>query len=331
MSRRLYIFKSGRLSRKQNTIFIEQEDGTKNYIPVENVSEIHCFGNLDFNKDALEFLTQNGIPLHLYNHYEYYIGTYYPREYLESGELILQQAEYYKDNQKRLNLARRFVQGSIENMLAIISYYKNRGRDLLSIEDKLKEFLQEISTIESVDTLMGLEGNSRNTYYSAFDKIIDNSDFPFVSRTRQPPSNEVNALISFGNSIIYSTVLSEIYKTHLDPRIGYLHTTNFRRFSLNLDVSEIFKPIIVDRSIFSLINKKIITKSDFSPHLQGIYMNESGKKKFVEEIENQLSTTISHPKIKKKVSYKYLIRLELYKLEKHFLGDKEYIPYVSKW
>jgi len=331
MSRRLYIFKSGRLSRKQNTIFIEQEDGTKNYIPVENVSEIHCFGNLDFNKDALEFLTQNGIPLHLYNHYEYYIGTYYPREYLESGELILQQAEYYKDNQKRLNLARRFVQGSIENMLAIISYYKNRGRDLLSIEDKLKEFLQEISTVESVDTLMGLEGNSRNTYYSAFDKIIDNSDFPFVSRTRQPPSNEINALISFGNSIIYSTVLSEIYKTHLDPRIGYLHTTNFRRFSLNLDVSEIFKPIIVDRSIFSLINKKIITKSDFSPHLQGIYMNESGKKKFVEEIENQLSTTISHPKIKKKVSYKYLIRLELYKLEKHFLGDKEYIPYVSKW
>lgn len=331
MSRRLYIFKSGRLSRKQNTIFIEQEDGTKNYIPVENVSEIHCFGNLDFNKDALEFLTQNGIPLHLYNHYEYYIGTYYPREYLESGELILQQAEYYKDNQKRLNLARRFVQGSIENMLAIISYYKNRGRDLLSIEDKLKEFLQEISTVESVDTLMGLEGNSRNTYYSAFDKIIDNSDFPFVNRTRQPPSNEVNALISFGNSIIYSTVLSEIYKTHLDPRIGYLHTTNFRRFSLNLDVSEIFKPIIVDRSIFSLINKKIITKSDFSPHLQGIYMNESGKKKFVEEIENQLSTTISHPKIKKKVSYKYLIRLELYKLEKHFLGDKEYIPYVSKW
>ncbi|MCL4408083.1 MAG: type I-B CRISPR-associated endonuclease Cas1b [Thermotogae bacterium] len=331
MSRRLYVFKSGRLSRKQNTIFIEQEDGTKNYIPIENVSEIHCFGNLDFNKDALEFLTQNGIPLHLYNHYEYYIGTYYPREYLESGELILQQVEYYKSDEKRLDLARRFVQGSIENMLAVISYYKNRGKDLLETEIKLKAFLDEIFKTENVDVLMGLEGNSRNTYYSAFDKIIDNSDFPFVNRTRQPPSNEVNALISFGNSIIYSTVLSEIYKTHLDPRIGYLHTTNFRRFSLNLDVAEIFKPIIVDRSIFSLINKRIITKNDFSPHLQGIYMNENGKKKFVEEIENQLSTTISHPKIKKKVSYKYLIRLELYKLEKHFLGDKEYIPYISKW
>ncbi len=331
MSRRLYIFKSGRLSRKQNTIFIEQEDGTKNYIPIENVSEIHCFGNLDFNKDALEFLTQNGIPLHLYNHYEYYIGTYYPREHLESGELILQQVEYYKDDIKRLDLAKRFVQGSIENMLAIISYYKNRGKDLFEIETELKEFLLKIYKVENVEALMGLEGNSRNAYYSTFDKIIENKDFPFLNRTRQPPSNEVNALISFGNSIIYSTVLSEIYKTHLDPRIGYLHTTNFRRFSLNLDVAEIFKPIIIDRSIFSLINKKIITKNDFSPHLQGIYMNEGGKKKFVEEIENQLSTTISHLKMKKKVSYKYLIRLELYKLEKHFLGDKEYTPYISKW
>lgn len=331
MSRRLYVFKSGRLSRKQNTLFIEQEDGVKNYIPVENVSEIHCFGNLDFNKDALEFLTQNGIPVHIYNHYEYYIGTYYPREYLESGELILQQVEYYKNPQKRLTVARKFVEGSIKNMLAIILYYKSRGKDLSKIEVKLKEILDTIPIVKDVDALMGLEGNSRDTYYQAFNVIMDNSDFQFVNRTRQPPSNEINALISFGNSMMYSMVLSEIYKTHLDPRIGYLHTTNFRRFSLNLDISEIFKPIIVDRSIFSLVNKGIITKSDFSPHLQGIYMNESGKKKFVEEIENQMSTTISHPKIKKKVSYKYLIRLEMYKLEKHFLGDKEYEPYVSKW
>lgn len=331
MSRRLYIFKSGRLSRKQNTLFVLEENGTKNYIPVENVSEIHCFGNLDFNKDALEFLTQNGIPIHIYNHYEYYIGTYYPREYLESGELILQQVDHYKDDQKRLTIARKFVEGSIKNMLSVISYYENRGKDLSTIESKLKKILDELPRAYNVDALMGLEGNSRDTYYEAFDIIIDDTDFPFESRTRQPPSNELNAMISFGNSMIYTTTLSEIYKTHLDPRIGYLHTTNFRRFSLNLDVSEIFKPIIVDRTIFSLVNRKIITRNDFSPHLKGIYMNENGKKKFVEEFEQQLSTTIFHSKIKKKVSYKYLIRLELYKLEKHFLGDKEYDPYISKW
>ena len=332
MSRRLYVFKSGRLSRKQNTLFIANEkDGTKKYIPIENVSEIHVFGNVDFNKNALEFLSQNGILLHLYNHYDYYVGSYYPREHLASGHLVLQQAEHYKDKSKRLKIATKFVEGSIKNMLAVLKYYDNKGKNLSEIMEKLTVFLQKAKKSTDVDYLMGIEGNSRDTYYSAFDIIIDNKKFLFESRTRQPPSNELNAMISFGNSIMYSTILSEIYRTHLNPCIGYLHTTNFRRFSLNLDVSEVFKPIIVDRTIFSLLNRKIITKSNFSPHLNGIYLNESGKTKFVTEIENQLSSTIRHPKLKRNVSYKYLIRLELYKLEKHFLGDEEYKPYVSRW
>ena len=85
-----------------------------------------------------------------------------------------------------------------------------------------------------------------------------------------------NALISFSNSIIYTQVLSEIYQIHLDPRIGYLHTTNFRRFTLNLDVSEIFKPVIGDRTIFPCINKKIITEKDFDKDLKGIILNDRG-------------------------------------------------------
>lgn len=332
MGRRLYIFKSGRLSRKNNTIFIfNEEEGTKKYIPIENVSEIHIFGSVDFNKDALEFISQNEIVLHLYNYYDYYVGSFYPREHLRTGQLLLQQVDYYKDPNQRLKIAKKFVEGSIKNMLVVLKYYQNRDKELSNIIEKLNYFLQEVEKTKNVDSLMGVEGNSRDTYYNAFNIIIDDKDFPFESRTRRPPSNELNALISFGNSIMYSTTLSEIYKTHLDPSIGYLHTTNFRRFSLNLDVSEIFKPIIIDRTIFSLVNKKIITKSDFSSHLKGIYLNENGKKKFIEGLEKQFSTTIRHPKLKRKVSYKYMIRLELYKLEKHFIKDEEYEPYVSKW
>ncbi len=332
MGRRLYIFKSGRLSRKNNTLFIEnQNDNTKRYIPVENVSEIHMFGEVDFNKDALEFLSQNEILLHLYNKYEYYTGSFYPREHLRNGEILLKQSEHYQQSAKRLAIARKFVEGSIKNMMVVIKYYKNRGKDLSTILKKLNGFLEEIKIVKNVDSLMGVEGNSRDTYYGAFDIIINDKKFPFNVRSRRPPSNELNAMISFGNSIMYSTILSEIYKTHLDPSIGYLHTSNFRRFSLNLDVSEIFKPILVDRTIFSMLNKKTIKKSDFSSHLNGIYMNENGKIRFIEALEKQLSTTVLHPKLKRKVSYKYMIRLELYKLEKHFLGDEEYEPYVSRW
>ena len=126
-------------------------------------------------------------------------------------------------------------------------------------------------------------------------------------------------------------MLSEIYKTYLDPRIGYLHTTNFRRFTLNLDVAEIFKPILVDRVIFTLINKKMLQKKHFDKMLGGILLNEEGKKIFIKELETRMLTTVNHRHLGKHVSNRRLIRLELYKLQKHFLGENEYHPYEALW
>jgi CRISPR-associated protein Cas1 len=161
--------------------------------------------------------------------------------------------------------------------------------------------------------------------------ILDQPDFTFDKRTRRPPQNNLNTLISFGNSLLYTTVLSEIYKTHLDPRIGYLHATNFRRFSLNLDVAEIFKPIIIDRLIFTLIDKKMLDRSDFEPDTGGIVLKEKGRKQFVEEYDKRLNTTINHRAIGRPVSYRRLIRMELYKIEKHIMGEETYKPFVSQW
>ena len=178
---------------------------------------------------------------------------------------------------------------------------------------------------------MGLEGNIRDMYYKGFDNIIENEDFIFEHRTRRPPQNHLNALISFGNSLLYTLVLSEIYKTHLDPRIGFLHTTNFRRFTLNLDIAEIFKPIIVDRIIFTLIGRRMITIDDFEKDMGGILLKENSMKRFVEEFDSKLKTTIQHRELRRNVSYNRLIRIELYKLEKHLIGEREYTPFVSRW
>ena len=141
----------------------------------------------------------------------------------------------------------------------------------------------------------------------------------------------MNVLISFGNSLMYSIILSEIYKTHLDPRIGFLHATNFRRFSLNLDIAEIFKPIIIDRIIFSLIAKKMITKSDFNKDMGGLVLKDNAKRVFIEELDKKLATTLKHKTLGRNVSYRRLIRMELYKLEKHLMEEKEYEPYVASW
>ena len=331
MKQPLYIFSDGRIERSQNTLVFEDAEGRKKYVPVENTSELNLFGEIDLNKRLLEFLTQQEILVHFFNHYGYYTGSYYPREHYNSGCLILNQAEHYLDSAKRLCLAKLFVAGAIGNMKRVLAYYIRRGAELEQVHANIESLSSLIEQQNSTESLMAIEGNIREAYYQSFDAILRQEGFSFEKRTRRPPQNRLNALVSFGNSMMYVAALSEIYRTHLDPRIGFLHTTNFRRFSLNLDIAEVFKPVFVDRMIFSLLNKDQIQEKHFSESAEGIFLSEQGRKIFVEEWEKRLKTTIDHPKLKRKVSYRRLIRLDLYKIEKHILGDEPYEPYAARW
>jgi len=330
MRRTIYIFSDGELKRKENTLYFETDKGRK-YIPVENTSEILVFGEVSLNKRFLEFLTQTEIIMHFFNRYGYYVGSFYPREHLNSGYMILRQAEHYLDEKKRLTIARAFVQGAVDNIRRVLSYYENRGKGVSEFRTKIEQIAEGIQDCQSTEELMAIEGNVREQYYHAFDRILDNKHFVFEGRTKRPPKNRLNALISFGNSLVYTTCLSEIYHTHLDPRIGFLHATNFRRFTLNLDVAEVFKPIIADRVIFTLVNKGIIKAGHFEKRLDGIVLNEKGRELFVKEMDERLKTTIRHRRLGRHVSYRRLIRMELYKIEKHLMGEEEYSPFVSGW
>ncbi|MCS7244396.1 MAG: type I-B CRISPR-associated endonuclease Cas1b [Candidatus Calescibacterium sp.] len=327
MKQTVYLFSNGELKRKDNTLFFETEKG-RNYIPVENTKELYIFGEVTINKRVIEFLTENHIILHFFNYYEYYVGSFYPREHLNSGYILLKQVENYIDNNKRITIAKLIFQGAIQNIIKNLKYYNNREKLLNEVLKEISELLKKSENIDSISQLMGIEGNIREKYYNSFNTILQNDNFLFESRTKRPPKNKLNALISFGNSILYTTVLSEIYKTHLDPRIGYLHESNFRRFTLNLDIAEIFKPIIIDKIIFSLINKMMIKEEHFETILNGITLNEEGAKIFLREFEEKMKTSIKHHKMNRNVSYRELIRMELYKLQKHLIGEEEYKPYI---
>ncbi|MDW7973442.1 MAG: type I-B CRISPR-associated endonuclease Cas1b [Thermodesulfovibrio sp.] len=330
MKRSIYIFSDGELKRKDNTLYFETDDGKK-YIPVENTKEILIFGEVTINKRLLEFLTESEIILHFFNYYGYYVGSFYPREHLNSGYMILKQAEYYLDPIKRMSLAQKFVYGAVENIKKVLNYYENRGKALSDTIAKIEEIASELPKCENTEQLMAIEGNIREKYYQAFDIILDNEHFIFEARTKRPPKNRLNALISFANSLVYTTCLSEIYQTHLDPRIGFLHATNFRRFTLNLDIAEIFKPIIADRVIFSVVNKGIIKAQHFEKKLDGIVLDEKGKQLIIQEMDERLRSTIQHRRLGRHVSYRQLIRFELYKIQKHLMEEEEYKPFVTGW
>jgi len=331
MRRNLYLTSSGTLSRNQNTLLLELESGEKRYFPIEQIGEIHCFGEVNLNKRLLEYLAQQGVLVHFYNYYEYYVGTYYPREHNHSGFLTLKQAEHYLDEGKRLDLARRFVRGGLQNVLSVVRYYARRGKALEGLVEQLEHHLQQVSQATSVEALMQVEGHARQVYYTAFDLILEEPDFAFEGRSRRPPANRLNALISFGNSLMYTLGLSEIYRTHLDPRIGFLHATNYRRFSLNLDVAEVFKPVLVDRTVLAVIQRRQIQPEHFGEELGGVYLNEEGRKRFVQAWEERLQSTFEHRRLKRKVSYRTAVRLDLYKIEKHLIGEKPYEPFRAYW
>lgn len=322
-----YIFKSGRISRKDNSVFLETQEGNIP-IPINDVESLYLFGEIDLNTKAINFFAQNKIVVHFFNYYGWYTGSFYPKEFLLSGDVVVKQAEHFLDNEKRIFIAKEFVKGAIHGFI----YNLKRYKDIInqSIIDTLKNYYETVDSQNEISAIMGVEGNARELYYSLFSEII-NQDIEFEKRVKHPPDNMMNALISFVNSLVYSAVIKEIYKTQLNPTISYLHEPSYRRFSLALDVAEIFKPIYGDRIIFDLLNNNQITEDDFDKELNYCYLKEEGRKLIVKTFDEKLDTTIIHKKLNKKVSYGTIIRLELYKLIKHILDEEKYEHFKIWW
>jgi CRISPR-associated protein Cas1 len=330
MANNYHFFNPGRLSRDQNTLLFEPKTGSKKYLPISDISAIYIHGHLDINSALLQFLGKAGIPIYFFSYYDHFAGSFQPKEYLQAGQVLIRQVEHHTRLPLRMALARLFVKGAYENFRRTMKYYASRDKPALEplIQD-IERLALGIETAQTIAELMGTEGNMRQTYYQGFDLICPS--MPMSGRSRQPPQNEMNALISFGNSLCYAVCLSELYHTQLDPTISFLHEPGYRRFSLALDLAEIFKPILVDRTIFALVNKKMITASDFMPESNGIWLKEKGRRTFVQAWEERLKETIEHRALKRKLSYRRLIRLEGHKLVKHILGIQPYNPFRARW
>lgn len=330
MKRSFYIYTNGRLSRKDNTLFYKTTEGEKKFLPIENISDIYVMCEMDFNTKLINILSKYGIVVHFYNYYDFYTGSFYPTEKLLAGNLLVKQVEHYTDPNKRLVLGKAFIASAYHNIYRNLRYYNGRGKDLANYMRDIECLSREIKKCNNIEQLMGIEGNIRKIYYASYHTIIDR-EIDFDKRVKRPPDNMMNTLISYINSIIYTKVLSEIYMTQLNPTISYLHEPGVRRFSLCLDISEVFKPLIGDRLIFSLLNKNQITEKDFTKELGNLHLNKRGSQVIMAEIDKRLKQTIMHKELGKKVSYQYLIRLECYKLIKHLIGEKEYDSFRMWW
>ncbi len=324
-----YIFSIGELSRKDNSIAFKNQKGSV-YIPIEGVRELYCMNEVSINTKFLDFLSKAGIVLHFFNYYGHYSGTYFPKKQLISGNLIVKQAKAY-ENHKEL-IAKAIVQGIADNIHEVLyHYYRHEKKELKGLLDWLKNDVPNYLQKElHQKQILFLEGQIWSRFYDSFSLFLDES-FHLKNRKKRPPDNPMNAMISFGNSMLYARTISQLYNTHLEQSISFLHEPREGRFSLSLDISEVFKPVIVYKTIFDLVNRrKIQASKHFESTLNYCLLNEEGRKIFIEGYEERINEVFTHAKLKRKTTLKNAIKLDGYKLVKFLNEGVTFVPFSLK-
>lgn len=324
-----YISSMGELTRKDNSLCFRKE-GKNVYIPIENTKEIYCLNEVSINSKLLDFLSKNNIVVHFFNYYEGYSGTFYPRNQYNSGKLLVAQVKAFE--LRRMEIAKAIVKGIGENIDEVLyHYYKHDKKEVKETIDWIRsEFKDRVDRSINVRELMAVEGEVWQRFYGDFKWILP-EDFIMNKRVKRPPDNPINALISFGNTLLYTKTISAIYRTHLDQRISFLHEPSEARFSLSLDISEVFKPVVVYKNIFELVNnRRLKVDKHFDKKVNYCLLNEEGRNIFITAFEERLESVFKHEKLNRKVSYRTAIKLDCYKLIKFILEEQEFKPFSAK-
>lgn len=324
-----YITSMGDLKRKDDSLCF-RKSGKNIYLPVENIKEIYCLNEISLNTKLLDFISSKNIIIHFFNYYQGYSGTFYPKDKYTSGKLLIKQVETF--NNYRIDIAKAIVNGIAINVDETLYHYYKHGKNKVkeTIDWLRKEVPKRLKKAEDIKMIMAVEGEIWQRFYSMFRYILP-EDFIMNKRVKRPPDNPINALISFGNTLLYTKTISAIYQTHLNQSISFLHEPTEQRFSLSLDLSEVFKPIIVFKTIFELVNTKRLTvEKHFDKKTNYCLLNDKGRDIFIEAFENRMETKFLHTKLKRKITYKTAIKYDGYKLIKTIFENKLFIPFSIK-
>ena len=324
-----HILTDGILRTKDDSIAFESE-GIEKDIPIGTADCINLYSSVVFDSGFLEKAMANRVFVNIFDRKGSYIGRFVPNMSLHNPHIPHEQLLRYYDAKKRTELARCFVTAAIHNARLNIRYYhKQRQNTAYTLAvNRLAEFLKQVKQCNDYELLLTLEARAKEEYYKCFDLFVEGKGFCFKRRSRRPPRNELNAMINFGNVILYNQIATMIHQTALDIRIGFLHATNRRMESLNLDIAEGFKPLIVDRTVFSLVNLRSIRPEHFEKGTDGgVYLTQEGKKIFLKAFYDKLHTTIQVRNCS--MSYKELIREDIYRLVRHFRSGEKFKAFTQ--
>lgn len=328
----LYLLEQGTSLFKENLRFIIHVPKKDKFeLPVREVERILLFGNINLSTPAIAVCLESSINVLFLSPSGRYKGHLWNKDYSNLNVELLQ---YQNHNNARFQsaISQAIVKGKLLNSKQLLLRL-NRQRKILAVQKTISDLDSELKAIDSViniDRLRGYEGISAARYFSALGQLITNTNFAFSQRYRQPPTDPVNALLSFGYTLLFNNVLSLIIAEGLSPYFGNLHYGERKKPYLAFDLMEEFRSPIVDSLMLNLVNKNILKKEDFETHSdkEGIYLTNKSRKKFLNEFEKRMNQQITHPVLQTQLSYRETIQLQIRLYKRSLVSSGLYQPFL---
>jgi CRISPR-associated protein Cas1 len=322
----LYITQPEAVLSKQHeafTVALKQEDGSwnKKTVPAQTIEQVVLMGNPQVTGDALVYALELGMPVHYLSIFGKYLGSALPG-YSRNGSLRLAQYALYSNEQERLTLVKSIVAAKIQNQYAVL--YRHGQHD-----NPLKTRKKEVKEQSTLDQVRGIEGLAAREYFACFPQMLG-EQWSFSGRNRRPPTDPVNALLSFGYGLLRVQVTAAVHIAGLDPYVGYLHEPNRGQPAMVLDLMEEFRALVADNVVLSVLNKGEIKPDDFTESLGAYRLSESGRKTFLEAFERKLKDEFKHPVFDYACSYRRAIELQARLLSRHLQENIVYKPLVLR-
>ena len=320
----LYLTKDVKLVREHSTLVVIPSEGPRRRVPIEGLRNVIVAGEAQLTTAVLGLCGRGAVRVTILDWHGNVVGSFEPKGSPAAGKIRLLQAAAHLDPARRMEFARAFVMGAARNIKVNLKYRAYRGnRDLERSLSLIDPLIARIPQMETVESLMGIEGQIRAFYYDAWGMIDHRLDFG--ARRRRPPNNPINCLISWFNGLAYALVRNEIAQTHLDDCISFLHSSQEARASLALDLSEVFKPAICDTLIFEAVLREQIKPEWFHQEDQVCRLSELGRGSTLESWVRK-----TEERVQGEPSFREVIRQEALALERDLLGIKEYRPWRRK-
>ena len=333
----LYLLEHGTTVYKENQRFViwipeEGKDNNRMEIPIREVERILTFGNIQLTSSALHACLQSEIVVLLLNNLGQYQGHIWS---WESQHLPTELTQIGKRGNEdfQLPVCQAIVRGKLMNSKQLLLRL-NRKRQVPEVAQAIAGITSDIlavDAVDNVDSLRGYEGVAAARYFSAFGKLITNSEFSFRGRNRQPPTDPVNSLLSFGYTLLFNNVLSLIIAEGLSPYFGNFHYGEDEKHKpfLAFDLMEEFRSPVVDSFVLKLVNNAIVKPRDFDSVITtgGVYLNRESRKVFLQYFEQRMNELISHPAVEYQVNYRQSIQLQVRRYKRYLLQGIDYEPF----